>query len=178
MGGANTAVSDHTTKVLVESAYFDMVTIRKSAKSLSMSTDASKRYERGTDPNGCEIAFWRVIGLLEDIANGELCSEMIDTYPAPIKKEKVNLKRKELNLVLGISIEDAAVDTIFKGLGIHSEKKEDGWECEIPTYRPDIFREIDLIEEVARIYGFDEIPADESLYGSFRYTHPLSLIHI
>ena len=63
MGGANTAVSDDTSSVLVESAYFDPVTIRKSAKSLSMSTDASKRYERGADPNGCETAFWRVVGL-------------------------------------------------------------------------------------------------------------------
>ena len=172
MGGANTAVNDDTSTVLVESAYFDPVTIRKSAKSLSMSTDASKRYERGADPNGCETAFWRVIGLLEDIANGELCSEMIDTYPTPIKKLSVDLKRSELDLVLGMIIEDAAVDTIFKGLGIRSKKKEYGWECEIPTYRPDIFREIDLIEEVARIYGFDEIPADESLYGPFRYEHP------
>ncbi len=172
MGGANSAVSDETSTVLVESAYFDPVTIRKSAKSLSMSTDASKRYERGADPNGCETAFWRVVGLLEDIARGELCSEMIDTYPVPIKEKKVNLKRKELDLVLGIAIEDATVDTIFKGLGIYSMKNEDGWECEIPTYRPDIFREIDLIEEVARIYGFDEIPADESLYGPFRYEHP------
>ena len=87
---------------------------------------------------------------------------MIATYQIPTKELSVDLKRSELDLVLGISIEDATVDTIFKGLGIYSKKNEDGWECEIPTYRPDIFREIDLIEEVARIYGFDEIPADES----------------
>ena len=172
MGGANTAVSDDTSAVLVESAYFDPVTIRKSAKSLSMSTEASKRYERGADPNGCEVAFWRVVGLLEDIANGELCSEMIDIYRTPIKELSVNLKRSELDLVLGMTVEDATVDTTFNGLGIRSKKKVDSWECKIPTYRPDIFREIDLIEEVARIYGFDEIPADESLYGPFRYEHP------
>ena len=172
MGGASTSVSDKTTTLLVESAYFNPVTIRKGAKSLSMSTDASKRYERGADPNGCETAFWRVVGLLEEITGGELCSDMIDVYPNPITENKVELRRSELDLVLGINIDDKTVERILNGLGILSVKNGDDWHCQVPTYRPDIFREIDLIEEVARIYGFDDIPADESLYGSFRYDHP------
>ena len=172
MGGVSTAVSDKTNTLLVESAYFDPVTIRKGAKSLSISTDASKRYERGADPNGCETAFWRVVGLLENIAGGKLCSEMIDIYPNSIKEKEVELRRSELDLVLGIKIDDKIVDQIFNGLGILFKKSGDYWNCQVPTYRPDIIREIDLIEEIARMYGFDDIPSDDSLYGSFRYEKP------
>jgi len=171
MGGLSTAVSDDTNNLLVESAYFDPVTIRKGAKSLSVSTDASKRYERGADPNGCETAFWRVIGLLEEITGGELCSKMIDVYPDLIKKKKINLRRSELDLVLGIKIEDKTVKRIFDGLGILSKNTGNEWQCEIPTYRPDILYEIDLVEEIARIFGFENIPSDESLHGPYRYEH-------
>jgi len=172
MGGLDSAVSNTTTTVLVESAYFNPVTIRKSAKSLSMSTDASKRFERGADPNGCETAFWRVILLLKEIAGGELISEMVDTYPEPINEKKIMMRRSELDLVLGIQIDKNDVDRIFTGLGIVFSNQEDNWECTVPTYRPDITREIDLIEEIARIHGYDSIPSDDAIYGTFRYQHP------
>ena len=172
MGGSSTAVSDSTKNLLVESAYFDPVTIRKGAKNLSMSTDASKRYERGADPNGCGTAFWRVISLLEEITGGTLSSEALDIYPKRILNKKVIMRRSELDLVLGVSIGTDSVNKILNNLGIECSFKDDTWSCTIPTYRPDITREIDLIEEVARINGFDNIPSDHSLYGAYRFEDP------
>ena len=172
MGGLGSAVSDTTKTVLVESAYFNPVTIRKSAKSLSMSTDASKRFERGADPNGCVASFWRVISMLKEFAGGELISGMVDQYPNPIKTASILMRRSELDLVLGIQIDNTEVDRILGGLGIVFSNEVDNWECIVPTYRPDITREIDLIEEIARIHGFDSIPSDDAIYGTFRYQHP------
>ena len=172
MGGSSTSVSESTNTVLVESAYFDPVTIRKGAKDLSMSTDASKRYERGADPNGCENAFWRVISLMEELTGGELVSEAIDIYPENFVKKKVMMRKTELELILGIQIEDKSVEKILNGLGIDNLSDNDGWSCLVPTYRPDITREIDLIEEVARIYGYDNIPPDYSLSGNYRFEDP------
>lgn len=172
MGGLSTSVSKSTNTVLVESAYFDPVTIRKGAKDLSMSTDASKRYERGADPNGCENAFWRVVLLMEELTGGELVSEAIDIYPEKFLKEKVMMRKTELELVLGMQIEDKSVEEILNALGIDNVPNTNGWSCLVPTYRPDITREIDLIEEVARIYGYDNIPPDYSLSGNYRFEDP------
>ena len=92
MGGQSTAVSTGTKNLLVESAYFNPIIIRKGAKNLSMSTDASKRYERGADPNGCDTAFWRVVSLIKDLTGGELVSDAIDIYPQKINKKKVVMR--------------------------------------------------------------------------------------
>ena len=82
------------------------------------------------------------------------------------------MRRSELDLILGISIAKNEVDRILGGLGVTFSNKGDDWECTAPTYRPDITREIDLIEEIARIHGYDSIPSDEAIYGTFRYQHP------
>ena len=172
MGGQSTAVNEGTKNLLVESAYFNPIIIRKGAKNLSMSTDASKRYERGADPNGCDIAFWRVVSMIKDLTGGELVSDAIDVYPKKVNKKKVVMRKEELELVLGLSIENETISRIFNDLGIQNESKENTWTCLIPTYRPDISREIDLIEEIARIYGFENIPSDYSLNGTFRFDNP------
>ena len=172
MGGQSTAVSEGTKNLLVESAYFNPIIIRKGAKNLSMSTDASKRYERGADPNGCDTAFWRVVSLIKDLTGGELVSDAIDVYPRKINKKKVVMRKEELELVLGLRIDNKTISRIFNDLGIQNESKENTWTCLIPTYRPDICREIDLIEEIARIYGFENIPPDYSLNGTFRFDNP------
>ena len=172
MGGQSTAVSEGTKNLLVESAYFNPIIIRKGAKNLSMSTDASKRYERGADPNGCDTAFWRVVSLIKDLTGGELVSDAIDVYPKKINKKKVVMRKEELELVLGLRIDNETISRIFNDLGIQNESKENTWTCLIPTYRPDISREIDLIEEIARIYGFENIPPDYSLNGTFRFDNP------
>ena len=172
MGGLETAVSANTTTVLVESAYFDPVTTRKSAKSLQMSTDASKRFERGADPEGNVTGFWRVISLLMELADGELSSEMIDIYPNKKTQSEINLRRSELDLVLGHHVECKEVDRILAAIGFISTYTKIDWTCVPPSFRPDIEREIDVIEEIARMIGYDSIPADENIYGPYRYDEP------
>ena len=172
MGGIETSVTEGTNTILIESAYFDPVAIRKAAKSLAMSTDASKRYERGADPNGCITAFWRVVNLLEKLTGGNLLSGPTDHYPLKIEERIITMRRSELDLIIGISIESETVDSILTGLEISFKYKNDSWECVIPTFRPDITREIDLIEEIVRMYGYDKIPSDEKIYGSYNYENP------
>ena len=172
MGGNDSAVTNDTTTLLIESAYFDPVTLRKSAKKLSMSTDASKRYERGADPSNCVTAFWRVVNLIEKIAGGKLEANPIDYYPTKISGKKIKLHKSELDLILGVSIDKVEVESIFTGLEIKCNYENDIWTCTVPTFRPDIEHEIDLIEEIARIYGYQNIPSDTKIYGSFRYEQP------
>ena len=172
MGGADTAVSDNTDTILIESAYFNPVTIRKSSKNLSLITDASKRFERGADPNGCKTAFWRVLNLVIEIAGGELNSKVIDIYPDRIKKKNIKLRKSEIEIILGIKVEDSLVENILNRLEIELKKDQKGWECKVPTFRPDLTREIDLIEEIARMYGYDNIPTDETLSGAFVFEKP------
>ena len=172
MGGLDTAVSEETKSVLVESAYFDPVTTRKSAKSLHMNTDASKRFERGADPEGAVNGFWRVVFLLQELAGGELVSDMVDEYPKQITQSEINLRRSELDLVLGHYVECKDVDRFLEALGFDHSYTETDWTCTPPSYRPDIEREIDVIEEIARLVGYDTIPSDENIYGTFRYEHP------
>ena len=172
MGGLNSSITYKTKNIFIESAYFDPVSIRKSAKSLFLSTEASKRYERGVDPNGCIDAFARVVSLICDVTKGELVSEVIDEYPIQIRAREVSLRRSEIDLVLGYHIEDEIISETLSFLGFEHTFKYNLWVCTIPTYRPDIEREIDIIEEIARITGFDLIPSDENIYGTFRYQAP------
>jgi len=178
MGGLNTAVSEETKTVLIESAYFDPVTIRKSAKSLQMSTDASKRFERGADPEGTISGFCRVVSLLKELAGGELVSGMVDVYPKKFTKSEINLRRSELDLVLGYHVECKDVDRYLEALGFDHSYINIDWTCTPPSFRPDIEREIDVIEEIARMVGYDSIPSDENINGVFRYDNPDSEITI
>ena len=113
-----------------------------------------------------------MVSLIKDLTGGELVSDAIDVYPKKINKKKVIMRKEELELVLGLRIDDKTISRIFNDLGIQNESKENTWTCLIPTYRPDICREIDLIEEIARIYGFENIPPDYSLNGTFRFDNP------
>ena len=172
IGGLSSSVTDTTKTILIESAYFNPVTIRKSAKSLFLSTEASKRYERGVDPNGCIKAFNHVASLICDVTGGELVSDIVDKYPNIIISKTVSLRRSEIDLVLGYHFNDKIINQILEDLEFKYTFKENTWKCVIPTFRPDIEREIDIIEEVARIAGFNAIPSDENIYGTFKYQHP------
>tara|TARA_Y100001968_G_scaffold330614_1_gene382954 strand:- start:2430 stop:4808 length:2379 start_codon:yes stop_codon:yes gene_type:complete len=172
MGGLKSSVTDKTTSLLLESAYFDPVVIRKSAKSLFLSTEASKRYERGVDPNGCLNAFYNVVAMICEITGGEFVSDVVDVYPKKITPKKVSIRRSEIDLVLGFHFKREKINQILESLEISYLFDNEIWKCTIPTFRPDIEREIDLIEEVARIAGFDSIPSDENIYGTFRYQMP------
>lgn len=159
MGGENSEVSDSTKDILIESAYFDPSIVRKTAKHLSLSTDASYRFERGTNPNNTVEAAIRAALLIQEVAGGEIISDVIDVYPNVIEEKKVSVRFKRIEKILGFSIANEKVEEILIGLEFKVvEKDETGITVSIPTFRHDIEREIDLVEEVVRIYGFDGIP--------------------
>ncbi len=164
MGGDETAVSDLTKNVLIESAYFNPVTIRLGSKSLGMSTDASKRFERGADPEGAMNAFWLAVELLEKYAGGEWIPGVIDAYPDKQTQPEVLLTRKKFDIISGIELSDDEITRMLRSLNIDVTQKNGGsWICIPPSFRPDLEREVDLIEELCRVYGYDHI------HTSFHY---------
>ena len=162
MGLQNSEISDDSTNLLIECAYFDPGKIRKSSKKLGLYTEASKRFERGCDPNDIEFVLDRVCSIILETAGGELLKGVIDVYPSKIEKVKIQLRQKRINSVIGMEVPKTTVKNILNRLGfeIESEKK-DIIELLIPTFRPDVEREIDVIEEIARIIGYDNIPPSE-----------------
>ena len=167
MGGLNSAITENTTTVFVESAYFDPVTIRKGSKELGLLTDASRRFERGADVQAAENALWQVINLIMELANGTMVPGIIDEYPGAVKVPRIPMRRSELDLYAGCDINDHEVARILNGLGVTNNKKKDHWVCTPPTYRPDLEREVDLLEEIIRVYGYDNIPAATHFSSTF-----------
>jgi phenylalanyl-tRNA synthetase beta chain len=144
---------------LIESAYFNPSSIRSTSKNLMLSTDSSYRFERGTDPSSTVFAAERAAQLIAQLGNGKIAKGILDVYSNKIKSKEVKLRFKRIDKVLGYSIEKNEVIKILKKLGLNVLKDlGESLEVVIPTYRPDIEREVDLIEEVARIAGYDEIP--------------------
>jgi len=168
MGGYDSAVSESSKNVVIESAYFDPITIRLGAKSLFMTTDASKRFERGADPNGAMNAYWRMVELLEDIAGGEWIPGVIDAYPKKIVQKSITLSREKVDILAGVDLTDDFIQDTLSSLEIVTNNEENGiWTCMPPSFRPDLEREVDLIEELCRVYGYDNIKASfhyEGLY--------------
>ena len=165
MGGLSTSVNDKSSTLLIECAYFNPPVIRKGSKNLSMSTEASKRFERGADPDGTEKAMWRIIQLLEDVANGVWIPGIVDLYPKKIKQDSIKLRRLKLDILSGCKIPDGAVKESLTNLGCTVKKNDGEWICKPPSWRPDIKREVDLIEEVVRLYGYDNIPSNLNYQG-------------
>ncbi len=164
MGGENSEVSNDTKNILIESAYFNPSAIRKTAKRLGLSTDASYRFERGCNPEITVFAAERVAALIQEIGGGEIAKGTIDVYPDEIKRPVISLRFSRLNRILGFEIEPEKVKRIFEALEFDfSESTGEKITVEIPLFRHDLEREIDLIEEVARIYGFDKIPLIENI---------------
>ncbi len=159
MGGSNTEVSQQTKNVLLESAYFDPITIRKTSKATGLRSESSYRFERGVDPNKVVNALNRAAELIRELAEGEMAAGAIDEYPTPIKPRHVKLSLDRANRVLGTEISSEEIIKLAQGLEFENlGSKEGEFTFRIPTFRVDITREIDLIEEVARLYGYDNIP--------------------
>ncbi|NQV16264.1 phenylalanine--tRNA ligase subunit beta, partial [bacterium] len=162
MGGENSEVKDDTTDLLLESAYFNPVVVRRGARKLQLSTDASHRFERGTDPNGIPFALDRLAALIVDLAGGEITKGQVDAYPHEILPLQVDFRVNRCNKVLGTDIAAEEMLNIFTGLGMQVQEKEATiLSVTVPTFRPDITREIDLVEEIGRVYGYDNIPIPE-----------------
>jgi len=164
MGGENSEVTASTKNILIESAYFNPTSIRKTSKNLQLSTDSSYRFERGTDPSNTLFAAMRAAQIIASIAGGEIAKGVIDEYPRKIQQKEVTLRLNHLKKLLGYEITKSDVIKIFQKLGINLLKDMgEALEVIVPLFRPDIEREADLIEEVARIAGYDNIPVIEKV---------------
>jgi len=160
MGGKNSEINDATTDVLLEAAYFNPPNIRRTSKRLGLSTDASYRFERGTDIEGLVAATNRAAALIQQLAGGQIARGMIDALAKPVVKCRVSCRYAQVNRLLGVEVPVETVKKIFVGLGM-SVAKDEAADCEVevPTFRVDLEREADLIEEVCRIYGVEKISA-------------------
>lgn len=156
-GGLNSGVTEGTKNVFLESAYFNPVSIRKTAKRHGLSTDASFRFERGIDPETVVYAAKRAALLIQELAGGKL-SVITDIYPNPIPHQKVEVKFANINRLIGQEIPKETVLSILDDLGIYVEKKNDeGLKLSVPSFKNDVTREADVIEEILRVYGYDRI---------------------
>ncbi len=159
MGGANSEISISTNTVLLEAAYFSPVSVRKTAKRLGISTDASFRFERGIDPNITVEASERAANLIAELSGGVVVSGLIDIYPQKIVPKIISLRVARVNAMLGTTLSAKQIKDFLESIeiGITAGKDSNLFECSVPTFRPDIEQEIDLIEEVARLFGYDNI---------------------
>lgn len=163
-GGLNSGVNENTTKIFLESAYFNPVAVRKSAKHHGLSTDASFRFERGVDPHNTKTTISLAIKLLTEIAGGQLVGEYLEHYPEKIQPHYIVFRYSKLDQILGIKIHREKVKEILKSLDIEILNEiPDGLELSVPNYRADVTREIDVIEEILRIYGYNKVDAPQKI---------------
>jgi phenylalanyl-tRNA synthetase beta chain len=166
-GGIDSGVTESTTSIFLESAYFNPVSIRKSAKRHGLNTDASFRFERGIDPNICEYALKRAALLIQEIAGGEITSDIIDIYPNKIKDFEVRLSFENAEKLIGEEIPKETIKRILSSLDIKvNNVTETGLGLTVPAYRNDVQREADVIEEILRVYGYNNIKTSEKLNAS------------
>ncbi|SFZ95006.1 phenylalanyl-tRNA synthetase beta chain [Flaviramulus basaltis] len=170
-GGINSGVSDATTNIFLESAYFNPVSIRKSAKRHALNTDASFRFERGIDPNITEYALKRAALLIQELAGGEITSDIIDLYPNKIKDFEVRLSFENAKKLIGEEIPKETIKRILTSLEIKvNNVTEAGLGLTVPAYRNDVEREADIIEEILRVYGYNNIATTTKLNASISGT--------
>jgi phenylalanyl-tRNA synthetase beta chain len=168
MGGAESEIGAGTQTVLLESAWFDPISIRRTSKALGLRSEASTRFERGADPEMAELASRRCAALIQEIAGGEILSGVVDVYPARREPLRLELSRREFLRVMGSDVSDKEIEAILGALGFAPHRVDAAkgtsdsllalWECRQPSWRQDVAREIDLIEEVARHHGFEKFP--------------------
>ena len=173
MGGLNSEISDSTTSVLIESACFEQSSIRRTAKRLGISSDASYRFERGTDPNGTVFAADRAAMLLSEIAGGRVQKSIVDVYPKKIKERTIGVRLSRVNKVLGTTIPGSRIKKMLPPIGIKIRSASgDNFVCAVPTFRPDIEQEIDVIEEIARLHGYSNIA--DTMAATIDFSHHIS----
>ena len=163
-GGSESGVSNETKTIFLESAYFNPVAIRKAAKSHGLNTDASFRFERGVDPNNTRTAIIQAIKLIEEITGGKKIGSLLEHYPNKIEDAKIIFRYSKLDQILGVKIHREKIKEILKSLEIKAVNDiADGLELAVPAYRADVTREIDVIEEILRIYGYNKVDAPQKI---------------
>lgn len=160
MGGENSEVSEKTTSILLESAYFEPGKIRKCAKDLALQTDASYRFERGIDPEMTVRAAMRASDLIQQLLPSSRIVEVVDVHPVTWQPTNISLSLPKVHKLLGVEIDTNWIQRTFNALGIKTTKtSQNQLDCDIPSFRPDLEREIDLIEEIGRIFDYNNIPS-------------------
>lgn len=166
-GGIHSGVSEKTKNIFLESAYFESTHVRKTSKRHTLQTDASFRFERGADPNITVYALKRAALLIKELAGGEISSEIKDVYPEPINNWTVDISYKNVDRLIGKTIEREIIKDILVDLEIKIlEETEEGLKLEVPTFKVDVTREVDIIEEILRIYGYNNIVLDNKIHSS------------
>ncbi len=169
-GGINSGIKDTTTDVFLESAYFHPVSVRKTAKMHGLNTDASFRFERGVDPNLTAYALKRAALLIQEVAGGMISMEVFDSNEKPLKNKTVEFSYTRCNKLIGAELSKDMINSILSNLDIHLlSVNGDTALLEIPAYRVDVTREADVVEEVLRIYGFNNVPIPTKLNTSLSY---------
>lgn len=162
-GGLNSGVTQNTTRVFLEAAYFDAVSIRKSSFRHNLRTEAAKRFEKGGDPLIVLKALNRAVDLILTIAGGKVASQIFDEYPVPVTPRIVKVSLNSVRNKTGVPFTTKEITLLFESLRMPFEVISDNeWSVAIPTNKPDVTREVDVIEELLRVYGFDRIPAPEA----------------
>jgi phenylalanyl-tRNA synthetase beta chain len=159
MGGRDSEIHDGTTRMVLESAYFHPPSVRRTSKRLGLKTEASIRFERGGDVNAPPAGIARAAALFAQIGAGRAAGPLIDRYPVRREPARIRLRAERIGRLLGQDVPPAAVPGLLQPLGFVLEDEGNGWMVTVPSYRVDVAREADLIEEVGRHYGFDQIPA-------------------
>ena len=168
MGGYDSEITETTADVLLESAYFNPSSIRATAKALGISTEASYRFERGADPGAVLAALDRAAQLIAELAGGSICKGVVDVYPGEQPLTEIQLRAERVNFILGTTLDTSKMVQILSDLGFdveaastenrQADEEASRLRVTVPTFRSDVTREIDLIEEIARVYGYNNIP--------------------
>lgn len=170
-GGLDSGVSENTTNIFLESAHFDQVSVRKTAARHNLRTDAAMHFEKITDINATVEVLKRAASLICEICGGHIVSDIIDVYPAPIRGYEVSTSVTRLNKLAGADIPSATIKNILTKLGITIEKEDgDDLSLLVPTFKADVKREADILEEILRIYGYNNIPMPKTLHASLSFS--------
>lgn len=159
MGGAGSEVSDGTTRLFLESAHFAPTRVRRTAKRLALHTEAAHRYERGTDPSAPAEVARHLAATVLALAGGKVASALADAYPRPIAPVTLTLRAERTSALLGLALPAAAQAKLLHGIGLEAHVDGATLRVTVPTFRPDLTREVDLIEEIARLHGYEHVPA-------------------
>ncbi|WP_266367884.1 phenylalanine--tRNA ligase subunit beta [Tellurirhabdus rosea] len=172
-GGKTSGVSESTTAIFLESAYFHPAWIRKTSQKHGLKTDASFRFERGTDPNLPVYALQRAALLIQEVAGGAVSSEVVDLYPSPVADRPVPVRYRNIDRLIGLTLDRAEIRRILESLDIRlADATDEGFTALVPPYRVDVEREADVVEEILRIYGVDNVPLSDSLRADFLSDFP------
>lgn len=170
-GGADLGVSEQTTAIFLESAYFDPTHIRKTSKLHGLKTDASFRFERGTDPNMTIYAMQRAAALMIEIAGGHLSSEIVDVYPEPVQNREIEVSIQRMETLIGKAIGRQKIKDIVESLDIVVlDETAEGFNLSIPPFKVDVEREADVVEEVLRIYGYNNVEMPTAVHSSLSFS--------